>query len=838
MGGLHATTQEVHAERRQETKQEVTYQVLHGDNLALLPTLADNSIDAIVTDPPYGLSNHSEEDVIACLQAWMNGEAYLHHKKGFMAAAWDGWVPSPTVWRECWRVLKPGGHLLCFAGSRTSDLMGIALRLAGFEIRDQIMFLYGCLSDDTEILTANGWVRYHMVEKQDTALCYNVDNDSYEWQPIQEVFVYDYADTAYRIQSDSTDQLVSRNHRCIVEREGKYVFQVAEQVARQREVCVPVLEDLSGLLAALPVPQSCTEEKEPNLFAKLHEQDNFRKEDGQLSSERKTQDDIDFVCCLWQGSVETEFATEKHQSSNLFAELQRGVARRGMEVTRQQGARWMVGSSGAVIEGKNDWRKQSGMEGGSNLLSETRELQADQVCTLPAGIYSDGAQRWLCDGTPLAGCSGDRKIFIQNGSCPSHQSRSAGQSLGESTIVCQQPGSQAVRASRFTRSTLVTITPTYYEGVVWCVRVPTGAFVARRNGKVFVTGNSGFPKSHNVAKALDKANGKPSREYEFTAWMRTTGLKSKDIDRITGTNMGGHYLTKASQPSIPTRALFEQLRPHIVIVIPAWIEELIDRVEAEREVIGQDTKARAVGSRSALPTLGADTEYKTWDITLPATDAAQQWQGWGSALKPAFEPIWVCRKPLSERTLAANVLKWGVGAINVDATRVGTSSTPRKDPRNGKLTNAHLEMRPWMKERIEQGEPLKGDFDGQQGRWPANVVHDGSEEVLVGFPQTVSGGANGDRKASPNRAMSGGNTARVTVNGRNGDIGSAARFFAELSYDDEDLDFVHWLYTSKASKQDRDEGLENLSLLRVRQDLTEEQMAHVVDELQFAGVCL
>ena len=119
------------------------FTLLHGDCLDELKSLDDCSIDSIVTDPPYGLSDHKPADVMACLSAWLAGEPYLTKKRGFMGKTWDSWVPGPEVWRECFRVLKPGGHILAFAGSRTHDLMSIALRLAGFECRDTVMWVYG-----------------------------------------------------------------------------------------------------------------------------------------------------------------------------------------------------------------------------------------------------------------------------------------------------------------------------------------------------------------------------------------------------------------------------------------------------------------------------------------------------------------------------------------------------------------------------------------------------------------------------------------------------------------------------------------------------------------------
>lgn len=96
---------------------EMTYKLHLGDCLEVLATLPDNSVDSIVTDPPYGLS--------------------------FMGKKWDYDVPSVAIWEQCLRVLKPGGHLLAFAGTRTQHRMACRIEDAGFEIRDMIAWVYG-----------------------------------------------------------------------------------------------------------------------------------------------------------------------------------------------------------------------------------------------------------------------------------------------------------------------------------------------------------------------------------------------------------------------------------------------------------------------------------------------------------------------------------------------------------------------------------------------------------------------------------------------------------------------------------------------------------------------
>lgn len=100
-----------------------------------------DSIDSVVCDPPYGLSK--EPDVAEVMRHWLAGDDYVHTGSGFMGKSWDSFVPGPAVWREAYRVLKPGGHLVAFFGTRTYDLGVMALRLAGFEVRDQLAWVYG-----------------------------------------------------------------------------------------------------------------------------------------------------------------------------------------------------------------------------------------------------------------------------------------------------------------------------------------------------------------------------------------------------------------------------------------------------------------------------------------------------------------------------------------------------------------------------------------------------------------------------------------------------------------------------------------------------------------------
>lgn len=112
------------------------------DALDGIRELPDNSVDAVVTDPPYGLTDISDKKLVEALTKWASGDrAFVPAGRGFMGNPWDKFVPPPALWDEVFRVLKPGGYLVSFAGSRTVDLMGLSIRMAGFRVKDTIAWI-------------------------------------------------------------------------------------------------------------------------------------------------------------------------------------------------------------------------------------------------------------------------------------------------------------------------------------------------------------------------------------------------------------------------------------------------------------------------------------------------------------------------------------------------------------------------------------------------------------------------------------------------------------------------------------------------------------------------
>lgn len=210
------------------------------------------------------------------------------------------------------------------------------------------------------------------------------------------------------------------------------------------------------------------------------------------------------------------------------------------------------------------------------------------------------------------------------------------------------------------------------------------------------------------------------------------------------------------------------------------VSKAIDKAAgAEREVVG--TKIGIPGyslaadkGRGVACVAHGDSE-KECQITAPATDAARQWDGWGTALKPAYEPVVLARKPL-DGTVAQNVQKWGCGALWIDGGRI-----PGIKPQVTQGINTNVSSFNVTKERRTSGDP-------NEGRFPANVLHDGSPEVVAGFPQSDSKGGGG----KPKSGFWG--NAGEGKDAKHGDSGSAARFF----------------YCAKASQKERNAWCEAL----------------------------
>jgi hypothetical protein len=282
---------------------------------------------------------------------------------------------------------------------------------------------------------------------------------------------------------------------------------------------------------------------------------------------------------------------------------------------------------------------------------------------------------------------------------------------------------------------------------------------------------SGFPKSLDVGKAIDRAGGDPLAFHRFAhayaAAVAASPYSHTDIDRHLGIKSSSCYWARDDhRGGMPPRHHWEQVRD--LLGLDASFEWLY--AEAEREVL--ETR-RDVGGRSV--SVVGRPDASDYDVTAPATDAARRWDGWGTALKPAAEDWWLCRKPL-EGTVAGNVTRWGTGALNVAACRVEHASpgdlaaSQAKNPGRDDLFTSGT---------YGAGRPQQSV--NAAGRWPTNALLDTAAAQQLdretgnrpGFStQRFLGGTAG-------KSEGWGNVGAVPGETREGynDQGGASRFF-------------------------------------------------------------
>ena len=303
---------------------------------------------------------------------------------------------------------------------------------------------------------------------------------------------------------------------------------------------------------------------------------------------------------------------------------------------------------------------------------------------------------------------------------------------------------------------------------------------------------SGFPKSLDVSKAIDKKRYARAEVLKVTKWIRDSrnaaGITNRDIDGAFGfRGMAGHWTSGMSQPSVPT---LEQIPTLLRLLgmalddVPSDVRDLIwtlngrkgqpGRNWLKREVIGKyETDMGGLGGQRLGQSGG--------DISAPATPAAEKWQGWGTALKPAHEPIVVARKPL-EGTVAENVLRWGTGALNIDGCRVAASAEDFAKLQAG--VEAIRRRGGSMADSWKNSSDLSGANPAHPaGRWPANVILDETQAAELDKQSgTITSGAAVTKGSS---GFADGYDGEHTI--PYGDTGGASRFF----------------YVPKANKQER-----------------------------------
>jgi DNA modification methylase len=288
---------------------------------------------------------------------------------------------------------------------------------------------------------------------------------------------------------------------------------------------------------------------------------------------------------------------------------------------------------------------------------------------------------------------------------------------------------------------------------------------------------SGFPKSLDVSKAIDKHGGASIAWFGqwFRQWRETNKITQKEVASLFPSKTGGLTGCVANWElglNMPTPDQFNTIRDTFGLPFDSIFE-------AEREVVGKYEADMGGLGGERLGIAGGN-------ITAPATPEAEAWNGWGTALKPAFEPVVVARRPLIG-TVAQNVLEHGTGALNIDACRIGRdpddvigwASSGSGSSENRAMSGPNFARDP------------KPDASG---RWPANVALDATAAAMLDEQsgELTSGimKARTNREARKGGAIYGQDQRNIVAGDTYADTGGASRFF----------------YTAKASRQDRTAG--------------------------------
>ena len=547
-------------------------EIYNEDCLVGMKKIDDNSIDAIITDPPYGIS--------------------------FMNRKWDYEVPSIEIWKECLRVLKPGAHLLAFAGTRTQHRMAVNIEDTGFEIRDIIAWIYG-----------SGFPKSLSIGKAVNSL------ETKEWSNIGKALD--------NLEISAIIEVWKRNSNNV-----KIVETQSEKNQIEIGICMPK----SG-------------------FAQVNVVGNGNQESSSL-----------LVSFAEQNLNEAQAINTKINTALLSVE------------------------------------------------AEIRQLQ-NNVKSVEQQSQNQNHKSWLIF---TAEC--DVKEWLNENTEVNHKVDEALKTLR---------GNKKYSSEEITNVLCVVLTDIL---------------------KLTILNQS---KTFQNLDTIQKMEGVSVTNVIITEYITenlisntVAILKSKAVDMLQGNE-----------------------------------REIIEIKQHAKKDFKDNLYAQDPSNRNNEKVFGYGEEV--------LTKGTSEWEGWGTALKPAMELISLCRKPISEKTIAENVLKWGTGGLNIDECRIPLSNNDKE-----MYINKYFD-----KNGIAYKQNVKSNFYGQvkegtlvsnfKGRFPANVIHDGSDEVLAGFPDTTSGKLLTHHKRNNSKSWFTGDE----IKGSYGDSGSAARFF----------------YCAKASKAERGE---------------------------------
>lgn len=435
------------------------YKLYNGNMLDMLDVIETNSIDSIVCDPPYELN--------------------------FMGKGWDnsGIAFNSNAWEKCFEVLKPGGYLLAFGGSRTYHRIACAIEDAGFEIRDCIMWLYGCYSSDTQVLTDKGWKYFYELDKTEKIMQWNKDTNELSWVKPLNYFEYYIDDEMVLLENRHTSQLITKNHKVVCDLKknhkqytSKYNFIEAKDIKKTDSIKLPLASHYYGAL-----------NYEYAYMIGWWLTDAWKHENGK-------------ACMFSQSKPKT--------LNKLRMELERLKA-----LGKCNYSEYIKKSNNPNHKDEHIFYVKGDV---ANYLLKNfpcREFKAEfiELNKSSKELLLEG----LMDGDGSYRSGEYSNVFWSKNETRNDIMSALLTTMGYRNYISYSNCHQGVIFNTKYNTTEIQYKhkkPTqHYIGKVYCLQTETGAFVVRRNGKPFISGNSGFPKSMNIGLAIDKKNGVESK---------------------------------------------------------------------------------------------------------------------------------------------------------------------------------------------------------------------------------------------------------------------------------------------------------------------------------------
>lgn len=696
------------------------YRLIQGDCRVVLPSLEANSIDCAVTDPPYGI--------------------------GFMGKDWDLALPPKEAFAEMFRVLKPGALAFVMSSPRQDVLWRMLKMLedCGFQLRQSfVSWIYKCVSEDTDVLTLEGWKGIDELDQKDIVCTFNKEQEQLEYQPLKNIFRYNYDGKLVNIQNRDTDQLLTPNHRVLHKDRkhsgnrrwnGKWEFTEVQKLISHCGVNLPLAypykdyelsigEDFAELLGW--VLGEGWEQKESDAV-------NISQSEKNLANVIRIRRLLERL-----GFKYSEYSREREYNGEPYIEYQFHIhAKYGKKIRK-----WIPNGEPTLKLLHLPYNERQALFEALIRGEGSGELGSNLAFYQKSPKFREWFQLLCLHQGYQTSTNSDEKQYV--GVSPRHTTQLQHRHFNPEHKECR-------------------VREIDYNGSVWCVETDNDTFVARRNHKIFITGNSGFPKAYDVSLGIDT-------KFIREEFLREHGRK-------------------------PTR------------------EELKKLLKEKRKVVG---KRWETNRRPSIQDTGKYGKYNPDDGLLiePSSDLAKKWQGWKSfaGLKPALECVLMVNKPLSEKTIVDNVLKHGTGAMNVDACRIPFQS---KDDFQTTRNKTHKDYEKWISREsivgqhhkygdysktVKKGIPIEGN---PLGRFPANLLVSDKALDLVSQAKNNVGHYSYKFKKAPYD----GGWKSLEDKGYLKDVGGPSRYF--------DLDawagHHGFLDVPKASKSEREEGLEGL----------------------------